>query len=202
MAFGLWPRPASAAARAWCASVALQRQVLVLVRAATGGARSLQAQLQVELHVELQVGPQRELRGVGQIVVRALLGRDRVRAGPGAARRDIGRAIAPITGIDIVVIAFKRKSSSWKFLFLQSTFVRGSPLIKNRLSIPRLSMFAVASAAAAFLLPATPCRSVAGSSRLGLAAPRMQMQAREPETPMTPPHPAVHDPPVAPAHDR
>ena len=103
---------ASAAARAWRASVALQRQVLGLVRAVTGGARSLQAQLQVELHVELQVGPQRELRGVGQIVVRALLGRDRVRASPGAARRDISRAIAPITDIDIVVIAFKQNSVS------------------------------------------------------------------------------------------
>ena len=110
-ALGRGPR-ASAAARAWRASVALQRQVLVLVRAATGGARSLQAQLQVELHVELQVGPQRELRGVGQIVVRALLGRDRVRASPGAARRDISRAIAPIAGIDIVVIAFKQNSVS------------------------------------------------------------------------------------------
>ena len=110
-ALGRGPR-ASAAARAWRASVALQRQVLVLVRAATGGARSLQAQLQVELHVEVQVGPQRELRGVGQIVVRALLGRDRVRASPGAARRDISRAIAPIAGIDIVVIAFKQTQSS------------------------------------------------------------------------------------------
>ena len=109
-ALGRGPR-ASAAARAWRASVALQRQVLVLVRAATGGARSLQAQLQVELHVELQVGPQRELRGVGQIVVRALLGRDRVRASPGAARRDISRAIAPIAGIDIVVIAFSHSVS-------------------------------------------------------------------------------------------
>ena len=114
MAFGLWAEAREPAQQraAWRASVALHRQVLGLVRAAAGGARSLQAQLQVELHVEVQVGPQRELRGVGQIVVRALLGRDRVRASPGAARRDIGRAIAPITGIDIVVIAFNRNSVS------------------------------------------------------------------------------------------
>ena len=113
-AFGLWAEAREPAQQraAWRASVALHRQVLGLVGAAAGGARSLQAQLQVELHVEVQVGPQRELRGVGQIVVRALLGRDRVRASPGAARRDISRAIAPITDIDIVVIAFKQRSVS------------------------------------------------------------------------------------------
>ena len=103
---------ASASARAWRASVALRRQVLGLARAATGGARSLQAQLQVELHVELQVGPQRELRGVGQIVVRALLGRDRVRASPGAARRDVSRAVESIAGVDIAVIRIQTVSQS------------------------------------------------------------------------------------------
>ena len=97
----------------------------MLVRAATGGARSLQAQLQVELHVELQVGPQRELRGVGQIVVRALLGRDRVRASPGAARRDISRAIAPIAGIDIVVIRIQTKEVS------QSAHPPGNQVVQN-----------------------------------------------------------------------
>ena len=80
---------ASTAARVWRASVALRRRVLGLVRAVTGGVRSVQAQLQAELHVELQVWPRWELGGVGRFVVRALLGRDQVRARPGAARQNV-----------------------------------------------------------------------------------------------------------------
>ena len=53
IAFGLWAEAREPAQQraAWRASVALHRQVLGLARAATGGARRLQAQLQDELHV-------------------------------------------------------------------------------------------------------------------------------------------------------
>ena len=58
--------------------------------------------VQAALHVELQVGPRWELRGVGQFVVLALLGRDRARAHLGAARHNMSRPITSVAGVDIV----------------------------------------------------------------------------------------------------
>ena len=100
--FGPSSQRSSERSAVWRASIAHRRRALGLVRAVTCRNRSLQAELLAELLAELQVRPRWELRGVGEYVVRAVLVRDRVRARPGAARRNLSRPIASIAGVDIV----------------------------------------------------------------------------------------------------
>ena len=82
--------------------------------------------VQAALHVELQVGPRWELRGVGQFVVLALPGRDRARACLGAARHNMRRPITSITGVDIVV----RVSNSVQFRVQPNFMQRASSMTR------------------------------------------------------------------------